>query len=118
MRAWRKAVWSIVAFSFATFVCNGNSQSLSALPTLHSGKVPKPAGALGNLKVLNWAGFHSAVTYTFDDSIASQIRDYPQLAATGVHMTFFLVGASDGNSPVWAQAAKDGSELGNHTEHH
>jgi peptidoglycan/xylan/chitin deacetylase (PgdA/CDA1 family) len=118
MRAWRKAVWSIVAFSFATFVCNGNSQSLSALPTLHSGKVPKPEGAVGNLKVLNWAGFHAAVTYTFDDSIASQIRDYPQLAATGIHMTFFLVGASDGNSPVWAQAAKDGSELGSHTEHH
>jgi peptidoglycan/xylan/chitin deacetylase (PgdA/CDA1 family) len=33
-------------------------------------------------------------------------------------MTFFLVGASDGNSPVWAQAAKDGHELANHTEHH
>jgi peptidoglycan/xylan/chitin deacetylase (PgdA/CDA1 family) len=33
-------------------------------------------------------------------------------------MTFFLVGASDSNSPVWAQAAKDGHELGNHTEHH
>jgi hypothetical protein len=33
-------------------------------------------------------------------------------------MTFFLVGASDGNSPTWAQAARDGHELGNHTEHH
>lgn len=118
MRMRQIAVLSIVAFSLASSISNGMSQSLPPLPTLHGSRVPKPAGALGNLKVLNWAGFHSAVTYTFDDSIASQIRDYPQLAATGIHITFFLVGASDSNSPVWAQAAKDGSELGNHTEHH
>jgi len=97
---------------------NGSSQSLPPLPTPSASKVPKPAGPVGNLKVLNWAGFHAALTYTFDDSIQSQIDNYPKLQATGVHVTFFLVGASDGNSPMWAQAAKDGHELGNHTEHH
>lgn len=118
MRIGRFAVLSIFACFVAAFSSSIHSQSLPPLPTPPSSAVPKPTGTLGNLKVLNWAGFHAAVTYTFDDSIPSQIANYPKLQATGVHMTFFLVGASDGNSPVWAQAAKDGHELGNHTEHH
>lgn len=118
MRAGRIAVLSIVAFLFTALGSIGNSQAAQPLPKPPQSGVPKPSGAPGNLKVLNWAGFHAAVTYTFDDSIPSQIANYPQLQATGVHMTFFLVGASDGNSPVWAQAAKDGHELANHTEHH
>lgn len=124
MNPGRIAALSMTALLFSVSASmSSNAQaappiSPSGLPALPASGVPKPAGAPGNLKVLNWAGFHSAVTYTFDDSIPSQIADYPQLQATGVHMTFFLVGASDGNSPVWAQAAKDGHELGNHTEHH
>jgi Polysaccharide deacetylase len=118
MRVGRIAVLTFVAISFAAFSNHSASQNLPPLPTQPDSRIPKPAGALGNLKVLNWAGFHAAITYTFDDSIPSQIANYPKLQATGVHMTFFLVGASDGNSPLWAQAAKDGSELGNHTEHH
>jgi peptidoglycan/xylan/chitin deacetylase (PgdA/CDA1 family) len=117
----RLATLSIAACFFAASASNAQTTppaSSSGLPALSISGVPKPTGPVGNLKVLNWAGFHSAVTYTFDDSIPSQIANYPQLQATGVHMTFFLVGASDGNSPVWAQAAKDGHELGNHTEHH
>ncbi len=112
------AAWIIVGCFFVACSNNTKSQAIPPLPTPSNSPVPKPAGAVGNLKVLNWAGFHAAITYTFDDSIPSQIANYPQLQATGVHMTFFLVGASDGNSPVWAQAAKDGHELGNHTEHH
>lgn len=92
--------------------------SMSGLPVPPNSGVHKPTGAVGGLKVLDWAGFKAAITYTFDDSIASQVANYPLLQATGVHMTFFLVGASDQNSPIWAQAAKDGHELGNHTEHH
>ncbi len=112
------AVFSIIACSFAAFSNNSISQTLPPLPTQPNSPVPRPAGEVGNLKVLNWAGFHGAITYTLDDSIPSQIANYSKLQATGVRMTFFLVGASDGNSPVWAQAAKDGNELGNHTEHH
>jgi len=115
MHSLRFAVLSFVA---CLIVALGNCQNLPPFPTPASSPVPKPTGPVGNLKVLNWAGFRAAVTYTFDDSIPSQIANYPKLQATGVRMTFFLVGASDGNSPVWAQAAKDGHELGNHTEHH
>jgi hypothetical protein len=118
MRSLRIEVLSIVVCLFAALGVNCTSQTLPPLPTPPGNAVPKPAGPVGNLKVLNWAGFHAAITYTFDDSIPSQISNYPKLQATGVRMTFFLVGGSDGNSPVWAQAAKDGHELGNHTEHH
>jgi peptidoglycan/xylan/chitin deacetylase (PgdA/CDA1 family) len=116
MRGLQRAALSGVACLFAASSL-GSSQTLPSLPSPVT-PVVKPAGAVGNLRVLNWAGLHGAVTYTFDDSIPSQIANYPKLQATGVHMTFFLVGASDGNSPIWAQAAKDGHELGNHTEHH
>jgi hypothetical protein len=118
MHSSRITVFSIVACLFAASGIISTSQTLPPLPTPPGHAVPKPAGPVGNLKVLNWAGFHAAITYTFDDSIPSQIANYPKLQATGVRMTLFLVGASDGNSPVWAQAAKDGHELGNHTEHH
>jgi len=90
----------------------------SGLPVPAGSGVPKPSGAPGGLRVLNWAGFKAALSYTYDDALPSQIADYPQLQATGVRMTFFLIGSSDGNSPTWAQAARDGFELGNHTEHH
>ncbi len=100
-------------------VQGGDITSASGLPVPPVTGVHKPVGALGGLKVLNWAGFKSAITYTFDDSIQSQIANYPQLQATGVRMTFFIVGANnDSNSPVWSQAAKDGHELANHTAHH
>ncbi len=88
------------------------------LPVPPGGGVPKPSGAAGGLKVLDWAGFKAAVTYTYDDALPSQIAAYPQLQATGARMTFFLTCGSDGNSPMWTQAAKDGHELGNHTVHH
>jgi len=71
------------------------------------------------LKVLDWAGFRAAISYTFDDSMASQVVAYPQLQATGERMTFFLVsGMALNNSTIWAQVAKDGHEIGNHTHHH
>ena len=111
---------SSVAMAIYSIVRSGAlDEKSSALPVpLGAGAVPKPSGAVGGLKVLDWAGFKAAVTYTFDDSIPSQIENYPQLQATGVRMTFFLNGGKDGNSPTWAQAARDGHELGNHTQDH
>ena len=38
--------------------------------------VAKPAGAPGSLTVLNWAGFKSAVSWTFDDAQPSHIAHY------------------------------------------
>jgi peptidoglycan/xylan/chitin deacetylase (PgdA/CDA1 family) len=69
------------------------------------------------LKVLDWAGQKAAVTYTYDDGLASQVSNYPQLQATRVRMTFFL-NLNEGNAGTWKQAVQDGHELGNHTAHH
>lgn len=84
-----------------------------------AGGAPKPSGAAGGLKVLDWAGFKAAVSYTFDDSNSSQISRYSDLQALGVRFTFYLqTGKSESSNMVWAQAVKDGHELGNHTKSH
>jgi peptidoglycan/xylan/chitin deacetylase (PgdA/CDA1 family) len=84
--------------------------------------VPQPSGAPGNLKVLPWAGFKSAVTYTFDDSQLAQIEHYADIQATGVRTTFFITtSASTGAAnydATFTQAVRDGHEMGNHTVHH
>jgi peptidoglycan/xylan/chitin deacetylase (PgdA/CDA1 family) len=71
--------------------------------------------------VLDWAGFRSAVTYTFDDSQPSQVTHYPSLRSTGVRMTFFVT-ISSASVPdydaTWTRAVADGHEIGNHTVHH
>lgn len=93
---------------------------MSDLPTPPgSDGVAKPSGAVGGLKVLDWAGFKAAVSYTFDDSNSSQISHYQELAALGVRFTFYLqTGKSESNNAVWADAVKAGHELGNHTKSH
>lgn len=84
-----------------------------------SSNVSRPAGAAGNLSVVNWAGFTGAVSYTFDDANSSQISNYSKLNALGVPMTFYLqTNKSEAANSIWAQALKDGHELGNHTQSH
>jgi peptidoglycan/xylan/chitin deacetylase (PgdA/CDA1 family) len=104
---------------------NGNTNNTtsigsSGLPVLSgSTNVAKPSGIAGNLQVLNWAGFKSAVSYSFDDANSSQINNYAALNALGVHYTFYLqTGKSEASNNIWAQAVKDGHELGNHTQSH
>jgi len=80
--------------------------------------VPKPAGTAGNLKVLDWAGFKSAVTYTFDDAQPSQVEHYAELQATGVRHTFYVTSGNGGFDTAFTQAVKDGHEMGNHTVRH
>ena len=82
------------------------------------GDLPPPSGTPGNLKVLNWAGFKSALTYTFDDAQPSQVEHYGELQATGVRHTFFVTSSSSGFDATFTQAVKDGHEMGNHTVHH
>ncbi len=96
--------------------------SLSGLPVPPGpGGVAQPAGTPGGLTVLDWAGFKSAVSWTFDDSQPSQIAHYLELAQVGIPMTFYI---STGNSTeanydnIWTRAVADGSEIGNHTVHH
>ncbi len=89
------------------------------MPVVGGGGVAQPSGTAGNLKVLDWAGFKAAYTFTFDDANSSQLLHYDELNALGVPMTFFLVGASIGtNQAKWAKAAADGHELANHTQSH
>jgi peptidoglycan/xylan/chitin deacetylase (PgdA/CDA1 family) len=93
----------------------GGKSSLPAPPTAG---VPKPSGKQGNLQIVSWAGFKGALSFTFDDSLQSQINHYADLNGVGVPMTFYLVCANDGGKAAWQTAANDGHELGNHTMHH
>ena len=91
----------------------------SGLPVPPGGGVPRPNAAPDNLTVLDWAGFKAAVSYTFDDANSSQIQHYAALQALGVPMTFYLItGKPEFADPVWAQAVKDGQEIGSHTRSH
>ena len=80
--------------------------------------VPPPSGTPGNLKVLDWAGFKAAVTYTFDDAQPSQVEHYAELQALGVRMTFYINSSSSNIEATFKQAVLDGHEIGNHTVHH
>lgn len=81
--------------------------------------VPQPAGTPGGLRVMDWAGFSSAISYTFDDANSTQIASYDELNALGVRMTFYIqTNKSEASDPVWAKAVEDGHELGNHTHSH
>jgi hypothetical protein len=81
--------------------------------------VAQPAGEVGGLTVLDWAGYTAAVSYTFDDTNSSQIEHYAALNALGVHYTFYLqTNKSELSDPVWKQAILDGHEIGNHSHSH
>ncbi len=80
--------------------------------------VTQPNGTPGNLKVLNWAGFKGALSFTFDDNMQSLRTYYPNLAAVGVPLTFYLVCSTEGSNQVWHDAVAAGHELGNHTVNH
>jgi hypothetical protein len=91
----------------------------SGLPASGPGGVPRPAGAAGGLRVLDWAGFRAAVSYTLDDAQPSQVEHYDALQATGVRMTFYVTSVNAaGSVPFWRRVVADGHELGNHTAHH
>jgi peptidoglycan/xylan/chitin deacetylase (PgdA/CDA1 family) len=94
----------------------------STLPPFGPAAVPQPAGAVGNFRVLSWAGFKAAISFTFDDTNSSQIQRYQDLNSLGVPFTFYLITAAnhvqDLQSPVWPQALRDGHEIGNHTANH
>jgi peptidoglycan/xylan/chitin deacetylase (PgdA/CDA1 family) len=93
----------------------GGKSLMAALPTTG---VVQPSGTPGNMKVLNWAGFKGALSWTFDDNLASMLAHYPDLNAVGVPLTFYLVCSTEGSNQVWHDAVAAGHELGNHTMHH
>lgn len=89
-----------------------------------SDDVPRPSGPVGNLKVLDWAGFKGAISYTFDDALDSQIQNFETLSAPRVPMTFYL---NDHTATALTEAEREaafrrwlrhGNELGDHTAWH
>jgi len=94
----------------ATFKCD----NLSLAPATTG--VAKPAGAAGGLKVLDWAGFKGAASFTFDDNTPSQLANYNALKATGGHFTWFLIASSSVND--YKATIADGQEIANHTQTH
>lgn len=84
--------------------------------------VAKPSGAAGGLKVLDWAGFKGAASFTFDDNTPSQLANYNALKGTGGHFTWFVVGKwLSGNSSSisgYKSSIADGQEVANHTYSH
>jgi len=94
----------------ATFKCD----NLSLAPSMTG--VAKPAGAAGGLKVIDWAGFKGAASFTYDDNTPSQIPNYNALKATGGHVTWFLIAST---TPTDYKATMaDGQEIANHTQTH
>jgi len=99
----------------ASFKCDNLSLAPSATG------VAKPAGAAGGLKVLDWAGFKGAASFTFDDNTPSQMPSYNALKATGGHFTWFVVGSWLSGSALVSQykaTIADGQEVANHTYSH
>jgi len=87
-------------------------------PARGGGGIAKPTGTAGNLRVVDWAGYTGAVSFTFDDQSESQMAAYPTLNALGVKYTFYVVSGWGLTKPNLVQAAKDGHEIGNHTSTH
>ncbi len=100
----------------ASFKCD----NLSLAPSMTG--VAKPSGAAGGLKVLDWAGFKGAASFTFDDNTPSQLANYNALKGTGGHFTWFVVGKwLSGNASSisgYKASIADGQEVANHTYSH
>ncbi|MES1175167.1 MAG: polysaccharide deacetylase family protein [Myxococcales bacterium] len=105
----------------AAGVGNANN-GLGPLPVPSgSGVLPVPSGTVANLKVLPWAGFKAALTYSFDDSQQSQVDHWADLRATGIVATYYVTTGNrslPGYDAAWREALSHGNELGNHTAHH
>ena len=101
-----------------------NDGGAAGLPLpLAAREVARPSGTTGQpgLRVLDWAGFKAAMSYTFDDSQPSQIDHYPELKAQRVRVTYYINPAANwypNFDATWKDAVAQGSEIGNHTTHH
>jgi peptidoglycan/xylan/chitin deacetylase (PgdA/CDA1 family) len=101
-----------------------NQGGAAALPLPPAPReVAQPAGSTGQpgLRVLDWAGFNAALSFTFDDSSPSQIDYYPTLKAERVRVSYYINPVINwylGFDATWKDAVAQGSEIGNHTTHH
>jgi peptidoglycan/xylan/chitin deacetylase (PgdA/CDA1 family) len=91
---------------------------VSSLPVGPRTGIAPPQGKATALRVLDWAGFRAAVSFSLDDGLDSHVQHYPELHATGVRLTFYLSPLNNPDHPTWIRARKEGHELGNHAAHH
>jgi peptidoglycan/xylan/chitin deacetylase (PgdA/CDA1 family) len=81
-----------------------------------------PASALaGPVATVPWNGHPGAITFTFDDGLASQVTNvFPAFASRSCAATFFVYNANSfaSNRPAWVAAAQAGQEITNHTVTH
>ncbi len=88
---------------------------------LHTGLLSAGAALASPLTTVPWNGHKGAITFTFDDACASQIRNvFPSLDSRKIHATFFVPGGYNFSSTLdsWKQAAQAGHEIANHTASH
>ena len=96
----------------------------SGYPAAGASGQAAPTGTGSKVNVVDWAGFKGAVSFTFDDANQSQIDNYAALQklndkGNNARFTFYLqTGKTQASDKTWAQAQKDGHELGNHTKSH
>ena len=116
---------SMLVHSF--LACAGALTPASALATTEGARhfftLPRHGSPDGpHLQVLPWNGHHAALTLTFDDSSPSEANEaLPVLDDKGVKATFFVTEKnlwSDALDATWANAEREGHELGNHTVDH
>lgn len=92
---------------------------VSAMPSPDVATTRAPTGQPRNLRVLDWAAFDAAISYTFDDGSPSQIAQYDDLNSLGVRFTFYLIGnRAETRNTLWQTVLADGHEIGNHTQSH
>ena len=75
------------------------------------------------IKTVPWNGYVGAVSFTFDDALANQPQNLKPILESlpDVHVTFFLTDMGNGlkqNAAGFAELAKLGNEIGNHTKTH
>jgi hypothetical protein len=105
----------------ASYVWSYEDSAVSGIPVTKTTGVARPSGTECNLKVLDWAGFTGAASYTFDDSQPSQIAHWSELSAPGVRLTFFAISSWNfvaNRDTVLKAAIAKGCEIGNHTRDH
>ncbi len=100
----------------------GPLSSRSGLPSVGEGGVPQPSGSgEAQFRVLSWAGFSGAASYTFDDTQPSHFEHWETLKTTGVPMTWYANPTNNwisGYNAMLTEAVSLGHELGNHTMSH
>ncbi|WP_074208086.1 polysaccharide deacetylase family protein [Fibrobacter sp. UWB11] len=80
-------------------------------------------GAAAPIETVPWNGHVGAVSFTFDDALENQVQNLTPILdeLKDVHVTFFVTSMGNGiqnNAAGFANLAKAGHEIGNHTDTH